>query len=112
MTSAGIALTKGNLNNNHFYLTSCLDIFPAASIGGKNSAEQAPLMLTIRPSSGEEVLTDIDGTKNIFRKRGWVGKMFRDFDAEVGDVVHIERISETVFEVLVSQGRTTWARCA
>lgn len=104
MTKARIVLTKGNLNNNHFYLTNCLSLFPAASIGGKSAAEQAPQMLKIRPTSGEEVLTDIDGTKNIFRKRAWVGKMFKDFEAKVGDVVQIHKLSESVFEVQVFHG--------
>ena len=101
---ATILLTKGNLNNNHFYLTSCLSMFPPASIGGKNETEQATLKLKIRPLSGEEVMTDIDGTKNIFRKRGWVGKMFKVSEAKVGDSVQIEKISESVFDVRVVSG--------
>ena len=104
MTKATIVLTKGNINNNHFYLTSCLSLFTPASIGGKNKAEQAKFLLKIQPTSGEAVLTDIDGTKNIFRKRGWVGKMFKDFDAKEGDLVVIEKISESDFKVSVVSG--------
>ena len=104
MTVAAIELTQGNLNNNHFYLTSCLSLFPEASIGGKNETVQATLKLTVRPKSGEEVITDIDGTKNIFRKRAWVGKMFKEFNAKVGDLVRIEKVSETVFEVMLVRG--------
>jgi hypothetical protein len=104
MTVANIVLTQGNLNNNHFYLTSCLSLFPQASIGGKNETVQATLKLTVRPESGEDVITDIDGTKNIFRKRGWVGKMFKEFDAKVGDAVQIVKISESVFGVRVVSG--------
>lgn len=104
MKKARIVLTKGNINNNHFYLTSCLALFPATSIGGKNATEQAEQMLTIRPTSGEDVLTDIDGTKNIFRKRAWVGKMFKDFEAKAGDIVQIDELSESVFKVQVLHG--------
>jgi DNA polymerase-3 subunit epsilon len=104
MIEATIVLTKGNINNNHFYLTSCLSLFPPASIGGRNKVEQANFFLKIRPTLGEAVLTDIDGTKNIFRKRSWVGKMFKDFDAKEGDRVLIEKISESDFKVSVVSG--------
>jgi hypothetical protein len=35
-------LTEGNIKNNHFYLSSFIDKFPADAIGGSNTAESAP----------------------------------------------------------------------
>jgi DNA polymerase-3 subunit epsilon len=104
MTVATILLTKGNLNSNHFYLTSCLNMFPPAAIGGKSETEQATLKLKVRPAFGEEVMTDIDGTKNIFRNRGWVGKLFRVSEAKVGEAVQIKKLSEFGIDVRVVSG--------
>lgn len=104
MTVATILLTKGNLNNNHFYLTNCLSRLPSASIGEKSETQQTTLKLKFRPASGEEVMTDINDTKNTFRKRGWVGKMFKVSEEKISDAVQIEKISESVFDGRVVTG--------
>jgi hypothetical protein len=96
---ARICLTQGNLNNNHFYLTSCLAMFPADSIGGSNAKMRAGRLLKIKPLGDENVETDIDGTKNIFRKRGWVGEMFRREGARLGDLVCIKQNDEDSYEI-------------
>ena len=85
MIGAKIRLTQGNLNNDHFYLTSCLAMFPSDSIGGSNAMEKANRLLKLQPVGGEELETDIDGTKNIFRKRAWVSAMFQRANAKSGD---------------------------
>lgn len=99
MNTARICLTQGNLNNNHFYLTSCLAMFPADSIGGSNIKTRASRLLQITPRGDEALETDIDGTKNIFRKRGWVGEMFRREDAGLGDLVCIKQSQEGIYEI-------------
>lgn len=108
MNIAKIRLTQGNLNNDHFYLTSCLAMFPGDSIGGGNAKSQASRLLRIKPLGDEELETDIDGTKNIFRKRGWVGAMFRRANAKLGDYVLIKKQDDGSYEIGVgkSEGNT------
>jgi hypothetical protein len=99
MNIAKIRLTQGNLNNNHFYLASCLGLFPADSIGGGNVKSRANRLLQIKPVGGESLETDIDGEKNIFRKRDWVGAMFRRSNAKLGDFVFIKKLDDSSYEI-------------
>lgn len=101
MKQVKIELSKGNLNNNHFYLTSCLWLFPKETIGGANKFAIASRLLTIRPKGGEEVITDIDGTKNIFRKRAWVENLFKRSGAKAGCFVNIIQESEDVYSIWI-----------
>ena len=86
-----IELTQGNLNNDHLYLTSIMELFPATSIGGSSEAECAPQRLEVHSGIGVPVLTDIAGDKKIFRKRAWVGEFFATHQLKAGDSVVIER---------------------
>lgn len=101
MNGVKIKLTKGNLNNDHFYLTPCLTMFPADSIGGGNEKSIAKRLLTIRPHGGENVETDVDGTKNIFRKRGWVGALFKRSGAKAGHYVSIRQEEDGSYYVWI-----------
>jgi hypothetical protein len=103
---AKIKLTQGNLNNDHFKLTSCLPMFPVDSIGGGNKKEVAKRLLIIRPRGDENIETDIDGEKNIFRKRGWVGAMFRRTNAKLGDYVHIKKQDGGGYEIWVEKSES------
>lgn len=99
MNIAKIQLTQGNLNNDHFRLSSCLAMFPADSIGGGNAKSRASRLLRINPTGGEKLETDIDGKKNIFRKRDWVGAMFRRTNAKVGDYVVIKKEEDGSYQI-------------
>jgi hypothetical protein len=103
MNTASIPITQGNLNNNHFYVTSCLAMFPAESFGGPNKNAQASLMLTLLPDGGEEVKTDIDSTKNIFRRRGWVAALFERKKASPGDFVSIRKNEDGTYFIGVAK---------
>lgn len=85
-----IELTQGNLNNNHLYLSSIIDLFPPESIGGPNESELGA-QLEIHCGIAEPVLTDIAGDKKIFRKRSWVGAFFRSHSLSAGSRIIIER---------------------
>jgi hypothetical protein len=103
MNIAKIQLTQGNLNNDHFRLTACLAMFPSDSIGGGNAKSGASRRLQINPIGCEKLETDIDGKKNIFRKRGWVGAMFRRTNAKAGDYVVIKKEVDGSYEVWVDK---------
>jgi hypothetical protein len=97
-----ITLTAGNIEHNHFYLTSCRSLLPQTAIGGRNKNEQARDTVTLIGAHGE-VVTDIDGSKNIFRKRGWVGSLFRAFDAKPGDMVVLKRKASLTYHVSIER---------
>jgi len=80
-------------------------MFPADSIGGGNAKAQASKLLKIKPRGDEQLETDIDGTKNIFRKRGWVGAMFRRSTAKIGDYVFIEEKNDGSYEIWVDASK-------
>ncbi len=80
-------LTSGNLRNNHFYLTEFLDAFPRDTIGGRNRSEAADRELSIDWGGPHPVSSDIDATKRMFRRRGWVGNFFTAANAQEGDAV-------------------------
>jgi|TARA_R100000687_G_scaffold83605_1_gene87567 DNA polymerase III epsilon subunit-like protein len=94
-------ITNGNLNNNHFYLREVWTAFPEDCIGGANMASAAPCSLTVLWGSGNHVITDLDGKKKLFRKRGWVRGFFTENNAQEGDRVAIHRVNLTTFEVSV-----------
>lgn len=86
-------LTEGNLNNNHFYLKGFLDAFPADTIGGSNADQAASRSLTIEWGGATPEISDIDLSKRMFRKRGWVRKFFAASGAKVGDIVVVSLIA-------------------
>ncbi|WP_193175438.1 3'-5' exonuclease [Oricola nitratireducens] len=87
-----VTLTQGNINNNHFYLRDVLAAFPEDCIGGSNAAAAAARTVTVVWGGHSPAFTDIDGSKKLFRKRGWVGEFFKRNSARVGDQVKIEII--------------------
>ena len=85
-----VTLTQGNINNNHFYLRDVLAAFPEDCIGGSNAAAAAARTVTVDWGGYSPAFTDIDGSKKLFRKRGWVGEFFERNGACAGDQVKIE----------------------
>lgn len=85
-------LSVGNLNNNHFYLTDFLNAFPSDTIGGKNADQAAAGSLTIEWGGPTPEISDIDVSKRMFRKRGWVRKFFAASGAKEGDIVVVSLI--------------------
>lgn len=82
-------VTGGNLRNDHFYIREFLDRIPGDTIGGRNKKEAAAREITIDWGGLSLVITDIDLTKGMFRKRGWVGKFFEVSAAREGDTIAV-----------------------
>jgi hypothetical protein len=96
-------LSGGNIRNHHIKLSPILAAFPCDVIGGKNKSEVAPRSLVIDWGGPDLVTTDIDGSKCIFRARGWVRRFFEASRAQEGDVVIF---SETApYRVAISLSR-------
>lgn len=83
-----VALTQGNIDNHHFYLRDVFSALPQSCIGGSNARSAASETLEVDWGHPERVRTDVDGSKKIFRKRGWVRSFLRG--ARAGDRVRIE----------------------
>lgn len=78
-------------------------MFPADSIGGSNIKFKAIQSLKLHPFGGEKIETDIDGKKNIFRKRDWVAGMFQRANAKLGDYVCIKKHEDGFYEIKVDK---------
>ena len=94
-----IELTQGNIDNDHFYLSSILDFFPDDAVGGANIKNEAEMKLEIHSGIGDPVFTDIAGDKKIFRKRAWVGEFYRAHNLKAGDKVIIEHTEGNRYHV-------------
>jgi hypothetical protein len=98
IVSRFLTVTQGNIDNRHLYLTDVLDLFPAEVLGGEDEARAAPR--TVRVLWGSDAVdTDIDRTKNIFRRRGWVGRFFAEARVQAGDRVLLEQLELYLYRV-------------
>ncbi|MFG6659487.1 hypothetical protein [Sulfitobacter sp. 915] len=98
-------LSGGNIRNNHIKLSPLMYAFPRDAIGGSNKAEAAPRRLEIDWGGPEPATTDIDGTKSIFRSRGWVGRFFETSEAEEGDIVVFTKMAPYRIGVRLERGK-------
>jgi hypothetical protein len=98
ITSCCLEIGEANIRNNHIYLTRVMDMFPADVVGGRNEAHAAPRMLRVCWGN-ETIETDIDGSKRIFRRRGWLGKFFKENRIKAGDRVLLERVGPYLFRI-------------
>ena len=98
LASRLLTVTQANLDNNHLYVTEARDLFPEDVFGGSDKTQAAPR--TVRIQFGEEVVdTDIDRTKNIFRRRGWVARFFDTNRVQPGDRVQLEQLEPYLYRV-------------
>ena len=99
-TLIGVAkLTAGNIKNHHFYLTHFMHLFPTDLIGGSNEGEGGRKSALIHWGSSSPEVSDIDGSKKIFRKRGFVKAFFVNNDAKAGDKVQVEEIKPYEYNI-------------
>lgn len=94
-----VSLTEGNVANNHIYLRSFFDRFPADAIGGSNKASAAKRDITVDWGGGEPIQTDLDSAKKIFRARGWIGAFFKMNRATAGDRIVVEETAPYRYRV-------------
>jgi DNA polymerase III subunit epsilon len=98
-------ITQGNIDNNHIYLRSFFDKFPADAIGGSNRAAAAQLEIAVDWGGGAIVMTDLDGAKRFFRKRGWIREFFEQNSVRAGDVVVVEQTTLYSYRVSICKSR-------
>ena len=96
-------ITQGNIDNDHIYLRGFFDKFPADAIGGSNRASAAQREISVDWGGGTVVMTDLDGTKRFFRKRGWIREFFARHGARAGDSVLVEEIAPYSYRVVLQR---------
>lgn len=97
LASCWLKVTQGNINNNHLYLKDALELFPPDVLGGPGKVRAAR---TVRVEwDNEAVETDVVRARNIFRRRGWVGRFFAANGIAAGDRVLLEQIGPYRYRV-------------
>lgn len=94
-------ITQGNIDNNHIYLRSFFDRFPADAVGGSNRSSTALREVSVDWGGSEVVTTDLDGAKRFFRKRGWIREFFALHRVTAGDVVAVEEVGPYQYRLTV-----------
>lgn len=94
-------LTAGNIKNNHIYLREFFNAFPQEVIGGSNAATAARQTITVEWGGSSTAVTDLDGEKKFFRKRGWIREFFARTRAVPGDTVLVEMVRQYTYRVTV-----------
>lgn len=92
-------ITQGNIDNSHFYLRSFFEKFPADAIGGSNRAYAAQREVAVDWGGAVVVMTDLDGAKRLFRKRGWIREFFERNGARPGDMVTVDEVAPYSYRV-------------
>ena len=96
------AITQGNIDNNHIYLSSFFDSFPSEVVGGSNAASAALQQVVVDWGGVSPAITDLDGTKKFFRKRAWIRQFFELNRVVAGSAISIEQTSKYHYRVRVA----------
>ena len=99
-------ITQGNIDNNHIYLRSFFEEFPADAIGGSNRASAAQREIAVDWGGAVVVMTDLDGQKKFFRKRGWIREFFERHGVRAGDMVTVEEVAPYSYRVALQRRLT------
>jgi len=100
-----ISIKRGNLRNNHIYVSGHHDFFPKECYGPSSKKKGLGRLLTLHVEGlPDPIETDIategsNGTpRNFFRNRSW-GRFFEKHEMREGDVIAIERTGEFAYRV-------------
>ncbi|WP_420005321.1 exonuclease domain-containing protein [Arenibacterium sp. LLYu02] len=96
-------ITQGNIDHNHIYLRSFFEEFPADAIGGSNRASAAQREISVDWGGNKVVMTDLDGVKKFFRKRGWIREFFERHGVRAGDMVTVEELAPYSYRVTLQR---------
>jgi len=96
-------ITQGNIDNNHIYLRGFFEKFPADAIGGSNRASAAQREIAVDWGGDTVVMTDLDGAKRFFRKRGWIREFFERHGVCAGDMVTVEEVASYSYRVTLQR---------
>lgn len=96
-------ITQGNIDNNHIYLRGFFEKFPADAIGGSNRASAAQREIAVDWGGDTVVMTDLDGAKRFFRKRGWTREFFERHGVCAGDMVMVEEVASYSYRVTLQR---------
>jgi hypothetical protein len=100
-----VDLTQGNIDNSHIYLRSLFKHFPEDAVGGSNRGEKALREIMVDWGGSAPVSTDLDGSKRIFRARGWIKAFFELSDARAGDTVLVEQTGPYAYRLRLRKGK-------
>lgn len=93
-----IDVTMGNINNGHFYIPRDYSFINEKYWGGSNSLASGEAVKLKFYGTGEEVDTDLDETKRIFRKaRGQIRRFFEKNKITQPTTIFIQKIAENAF---------------
>jgi len=96
-------IKQGNINHSHIYLRGFFDKFPADAIGGSNRASAAQREIAVDWGGGTVVMTDLDGQKKFFRKRGWIREFFERHGVRAGDMVTVQEVAPYSYRVALQR---------
>jgi DNA polymerase III subunit epsilon len=92
------------MSNHHIYLRGFFERFPADAVGGSNKAEAALREISVDWGGETVVVTDLDGTKKLFRKRSWIRSFFERNGIMAGDLVSVEETAPFSYRVSLVRG--------
>ncbi|GGE33722.1 hypothetical protein GCM10007276_08830 [Agaricicola taiwanensis] len=98
-----VKLTAGNIRNSHIYLRDLFDRFPEEAVGGSNRHEKAAREVIVDWGGASPAQTDLDGSKKLFRSRGWIRTFFEANDASAGDRVQVQETGPYSYRVRVKK---------
>jgi hypothetical protein len=101
-----ISITRGNLRNNHLYISGHHDFFPDKCYGESSAVKgtgcKIKLVVEGLPKPVETDIARNGGNgrpRNFFRKRAWVGSFFKKHDLQEGDVIALEKLDEFTYRI-------------